>query len=382
MRNANTEIEKQYKNDRKKMMKKWIETLDKRYLKVCVYASVTVLMTVILGALLLSTGGFWKKTWLIFTAVLRPIIIGGIICYLFLPLVNKFEALFNRKKEHKWSRAVGVFSTFLIVLLVIALILLVICVTVYQNLTMINVEGIRFLWDSLQANYQGIWDFILEKMESVSGESFNVTTVIGVVTAGVKSFLSSLLFGIIFGVYFLMDGKHISTYWMRAFRLLFGEKSEKGLEQFFKDADNAFSGYIRGQFLDALLIGVVSAVALFWAGVPNGILVGLFVSIGNLIPYVGPIVGIAMVVIVCLPTAAFHKMLVGLVILAILMFVDGNIVNPKLLSNAVSVHPLLVVAALIAGGAIGGIVGMIVAVPVASLLKVWFNRYLDKKEKS
>ena len=70
------------------------------------------------------------------------------------------------------------------------------------------------------------------------------------------------------------------------------------------------------------------------------------------------------------------------VILAILMFVDGNIVNPKLLSNAVSVHPLLVVAALIAGGAIGGIVGMIVAVPVASLLKVWFNRYLDKKEKS
>lgn len=364
------------------MMKKWIETLDKRYLKVCVYASVTVLMTVILGALLLSTGGFWKKTWLIFTAVLRPIIIGGIICYLFLPLVNKFEALFNRKKEHKWSRAVGVFSTFLIVLLVIALILLVICVTVYQNLTMINVEGIRFLWDSLQANYQGIWDFILEKMESVSGESFNVTTVIGVVTAGVKSFLSSLLFGIIFGVYFLMDGKHISTYWMRAFRLLFGEKSEKGLEQFFKDADNAFSGYIRGQFLDALLIGVVSAVALFWAGVPNGILVGLFVSIGNLIPYVGPIVGIAMVVIVCLPTAAFHKMLVGLVILAILMFVDGNIVNPKLLSNAVSVHPLLVVAALIAGGAIGGIVGMIVAVPVASLLKVWFNRYLDKKEKS
>lgn len=361
-------------------MKKWIETLDKKYFKVCVYASVTVLITVILGALLLSTGGFWKKTWLIFTSVLRPIIIGGIICYLFLPLVNKFETLFNKKKEHKWSRAVGILCTFLIVLLVIALILLVICVTVYQNLTMINAEGVQSLLDSLQANYQGIWDYILEKLESVSGDSFNVTTVIGVVTAGVKSFLSSLLFGTIFGVYFLMDGKRISTYWMRAFRLIFGEKSEKKLEQFFKDADDAFSGYIRGQFLDALLIGVVSAVALSLAGVPNGILVGLFVAIGNLIPYVGPIVGIAMVVIVCLPTAAFHKMLVGLVILAILMFVDGNIVNPKLLSNAVSVHPLLVIAALIAGGTIGGIVGMIVAVPVASLLKVWFNRYLDEKE--
>ena len=190
----------------------------------CVYTSVTVLITVVLGALLLSTGGFWKKIWLIFTSVLRPIIIGGIICYLFLPLVNQFEKVFNKKKEHKWSRAVGILCTFLIVLLVIALILLVICVTVYQNLTMINAEGIQSLLNSLQTNYQEIWDFIMEKLESVSGGPFNVTTVISVVTAGVKSFLSSLLFGTIFGVYFLMDGKHISTYWMRGFRLIFGEK--------------------------------------------------------------------------------------------------------------------------------------------------------------
>ena len=361
-------------------MKKWIEKLDKKYLKVCAYASITVLITIALGAILLSTGGFWKKSWLIFTAVLRPIIIGGIICYLFLPLVNQFEILFNKKKEHKWSRTVGILCTFLIVLLAIALIVLVICVTVYKNLTMINAEGIQSLLDSLRTNYQQIWDFVAAKLETVSEGPIDMTLVISTVTVGVKSFLSSLLFGTIFGVYFLMDGKRISKYWMRAFRLIFGTEAEEKLQQFFKDADDAFSGYIRGQFLDALLIGVVSSVALSLAGVPNGILVGLFVAIGNLIPYVGPVVGIVMVIIVCLPTAAFQKMLIGLIILAVLMFVDGNIINPKLLSKAVSVHPLLVVAALIAGGALGGIVGMIVAVPVASLLKVQFNRYLDKKE--
>ena len=63
------------------------------------------------------------------------------------------------------------------------------------------------------------------------------------------------------------------------------------------------------------------------------------------------------------------------------MLVDGNLINPRLLSNNIKIHPLLVVAALIGGGALGGIVGMIVAVPVAALLKVQLDHYLDKKER-
>ena len=63
-----------------------------------------------------------------------------------------------------------------------------------------------------------------------------------------------------------------------------------------------------------------------------------------------------------------------------LVTVDGNIINPRLLSDNVEVHPLLVVAALLAGGAIGGFVGMLVAVPVAALLKLQFDRYLERKE--
>ena len=67
-------------------MKKWIEKLDQKYLKICLYAAVTVLITVGLGALIFSTGGFWLKLWTIITAVLKPIIIGGIISYLFSPM--------------------------------------------------------------------------------------------------------------------------------------------------------------------------------------------------------------------------------------------------------------------------------------------------------
>ena len=62
------------------------------------------------------------------------------------------------------------------------------------------------------------------------------------------------------------------------------------------------------------------------------------------------------------------------------MFIDGNIINPRMLSSNVEVHPVLVIVALLAGGRVGGVVGMLVAVPVAALLKLQFERYIDKRK--
>ncbi len=103
-------------------------------------------------------------------------------------------------------------------------------------------------------------------------------------------------------------------------------------------------------------------------------------GVGNLIPYVGPIVGYLSLIVVCLLQGNISKLVIGLVILLVLMFLDGNVLNPRLLANSVKVHPLLVVAALIGGGALGGILGMLVAVPVGALIKLQFDRYLAKKE--
>ena len=108
---------------------------------------------------------------------------------------------------------------------------------------------------------------------------------------------------------------------------------------------------------------------------------GIFTGLGNLIPYFGPVVGYVATAIVCIPGGNWKEMIIGFVMIAVLMFVDGNIINPRLLSNSIEVHALLVIAALLGGGVIGGLVGMIVAVPIAALLKLQLDRYLEKKEK-
>jgi len=366
--------------ERGETVDKIIEKLDKKYLKICVYAAVTVLITLAIIGLFLVSGSFWAKLWAIISAVIKPIIIGGIICYLFLPIVNKLESMMNRRKNHKWARALSVLLTFFIVFAAIMLMLAMIAAAVYKNVESLNLESIRNIFVVLKDDYKEVWDMLAKQLESHNISTGNMSHIVTAATNAVTGFFSGLLFGIIFSIYFLLDKSNIYPYWIRAFRLIFGEKAEAALQVFIKDADNAFSGYIRGQFTDALIVGVLISITLSIAGVPYALLVGVFAGLGNLIPYLGPIVGYATLVIVCLPSGAFNKMIIGIVIFALVMFIDGNIINPKLLSDNVEVHPLLVVAALIGGGALGGVAGMLIAVPTAALIKLQFDRYLQRVE--
>ena len=157
------------------------------------------------------------------------------------------------------------------------------------------------------------------------------------------------------------------------------EETRAKLREFAADADRVFSGYIRGQSIDALLVGVLVTIALLIIGVPYAVVIGLLTGFGNLIPYVGPVIGFASLVIICLSEGSLLHLALGAGVLLLVMAIDGNIINPKLLSDNVEIHPVLVIVALIAGGQIGGIVGMLVAVPVAALLKLQFEKLVAKR---
>lgn len=365
------------------MLKKFLSRLDQKYLKICVYAAVTVLLTGIAAILLKSTGPVWSKLAAIFSAVLKPVIIGGIIWYLLLPVVNRFEKMFNRDKKRGFARPVSVLITFVIIAAAIIAVLVMIVMSLYKNLGALNLNSITGIYAELEEEYQDFGKYLEQIMKSLNLSSGNVSSILKGVTSAVESFFSGLLFGFIFAVYFLLDEKNsIISYWGRAFRLIFGERHRNDFILFMKDADHAFSGYIRGQMVDALIVGVLSSIALSIAGIPYAVLIGVCMGVGNLIPYFGPIIGYAATVIVCIPSGNMVKMLLGVAIIAVIMFIDGNIINPRLLSENVDVHPLLVVAALLGGGVLGGIAGMLVAVPTAALLKLQFDRYLKKLEDS
>ena len=354
--------------------------MDSKYLKICLYAGVTVIVTAIVFLLLYLTGGVWGKIWNVFLAVLRPMILGGVFCYLLAPLENRIEKFLNRRGTKSWTKAVAVALTYVLILLAIVILIVLVVLTMYRSLSVISIDGIKEFYDSMTADLADFENVINEAFEKIGLPISKITGIFGSLVSGVADFFSLLLFGIIFSVYFLLDGQNISSYFRRAFRLIFGEKNNEQLNIFLNDADQAFSGYIRGQFLDAFIVAVLTSAALQIAGVPSAILVGIFTGIGNLIPYCGPIVGYIVTAVVCIPGGDWVKLIIGFIVIAVVMFVDGNVINPRLLSSSIEVHPLLVIAALLGGGVVGGLVGMIVAVPIAALLKIQLDRYLDKKE--
>jgi predicted PurR-regulated permease PerM len=312
---------------------------------------------------------------------LKPLIIGFVFSYLLSPAVSFFEKKINHRKTHAWARGLSVLICFLLIFAFIALFLVLISLTVYKSVTELNIESIKASITAainfLNLNFTDLLRNAQSLLDKAGIAIHNASDIASYIISAVSSFTTSLLFGIIFSIYFLLDVHNIFHYWEKVFHVFANDKAKAKLSELGADADRVFSGYLRGQVLDALVCMILTTIILLVVGAPNAILVGLMVGFGNLIPYMGPIFGYATMAIVCLPSGNIQKLVIGIICIAIIMFVDGNIINPKLLSDNVSVHPLLVVAALIGGGAIGGLLGMLLAVPVAAFLKLQLDKVID-----
>ena len=360
------------------------DRFDQKYLRVCLYAGVTVVLTVAAIMILSYSGPFWSTMWEMFKTVLKPVITGCIICYMFLPFVEKIETLIS-KKETKWRRPAAVAIFYVALLIILVLVLITVGFVVkggLEGLGTLDPESIEKYIYSLHDQFASEFGELEAKLREIKlpiGKAGDFVT--GLINA-ISGFFSGLVFGIIFSIYFMLDGDNIIDFWKRIYLLLAGEKAMNMITELGRDANRAFSGYIRGQFIDALLVGVLSSVALFIAGVPYAVVIGVLIGIGNMIPYVGPIVGYVAVAVICLIMGQIDKLVIGIIIVAVLMFVDGNIINPRLLSDNIDVHPLLVISALLAGGAVGGLVGMLIAVPAAAFVKLQLDKYLDAREKA
>ncbi|MBS4173639.1 AI-2E family transporter [Bacillus sp. FJAT-49736] len=147
------------------------------------------------------------------------------------------------------------------------------------------------------------------------------------------------------------------------------KKWRKQAKSFLKDVDESIGGYIRGQLLVCFLIGVISTIAFWLLNIKYPILLGLIIGITNVIPYFGPIIGAIPAAVIAVTISAKHLLYV-LVIMFILQFIEGNILSPLIVGKSLHLHPIFIIFALILGEEIGGILGLILAVPVLAIVKV------------
>ncbi len=359
-------------------MNRFLQKLDRNYIKIALYVLGTFFTALIIIGLAYLSGGFWHKVGIILQTIMRPLVIGLVITYLLSPVTSFFQRKLAGLR--RGSRALAVALTMLLIAAVLAAVVGVFVITVSRQISGLDLNALQDLGAQIQSQYSRLIDSIMNYLQQQGLSSERLGARLQSLASRTISVLENLFFGLIFSIYFLYDGKRIGAYWKRVVDTLLPDRFIQGASVFLKDADQAFSGYIRGQFTDALIVGVLVSAALTIAGVPYGPVIGIITGIGNMIPYLGPILGYVMIILSGLVSQDINAMILGIVILGIIQVIDGNVINPRLLSNAIHIHPLFVIVCVLTGGAIGGLVGMLISVPAGALLKKEFERLLEYRE--
>ncbi|MCK9211252.1 MAG: AI-2E family transporter [Ignavibacteriaceae bacterium] len=128
--------------------------------------------------------------------------------------------------------------------------------------------------------------------------------------------------------------------------------------------------YVRGWMLDALFIGLACGLSFHLIGVDNALALGALAGVGHLIPYFGPIIGgIPALLITFLQYGDLSKAPIIIISLLIIYALDNGIVQPFIFSKSVNMHPLIIIFLIIAGGQLYGVLGMLIAIPTATVIK-------------
>src|SRR5829696_9492549 len=184
------------------------------------------------------------------------------------------------------------------------------------------------------------------------------------------------LFGVLFvAVYLLVNVRRLKA----TFLVSSPKRYRRDAHQLWSAFAFTFSRYLSGLGLDMLIQGAVSAVGLFVLGVPYALLLGTWVALTAVIPYLGAWLGAVPGVVVALTISPTKALLTALLFLAIQQL-DGNVLQPAIQGRVLNLPSILVFLAVIAGGEIAGLLGVIFAVPTLAVLKVLFDFFRTRLE--
>lgn len=195
------------------------------------------------------------------------------------------------------------------------------------------------------------------------------------ISAGIDNIFAIIThtFGVLFTIllvpfvafYMLKDYKLME----KAIMTFLPKRNRKELVRVARDIDEALGNYIRGQLIVCTIIGILAYIGYLIIGLPYALLLASIVAITNIIPYIGPFIGATPAILVGL-TTSWKMTLSVLVVNVIIQIIEGNIVSPQVVGRKLHMHPLFIILALLVGGQVAGIAGLILAVPIFAILKV------------
>jgi predicted PurR-regulated permease PerM len=220
-----------------------------------------------------------------------------------------------------------------------------------------------------------------EKLQNSDAGSTGLLQITNVLSNAFSA-IADTVFAIFISLYFLVSKEKRYAQIMRMRNAIFSDKINGRISRIVSVMDTSFGGFVKGKFLDSIIVWVLCYIAFSIFRIPFALLISSFIAITNIIPVIGPLIGAIPTGIIILLTEP-QKFIPFLIIVIILQQLEGNVISPKILGDNTGISSLCVVIAVSTMGSLWGFTGMILGVPLfASILKLgdyYTEKALQKK---
>lgn len=334
-------------------------------------------------------------------AILRPFIVGGILAFILNIPLARIRPLFAKGWFEKHSAAANALSIAAVYLLALGLVAGIVLFVVppfvesigtfsanlesyHQNiLSAVNRFSAKVdpdLWadlgitQKLEELYHSLPD-LLEKLGSglVGGV---VTAITGLVGGVADAFL-----GLLVSVYILADKKRMKVQGARIIKALLPAKFSANMLQVLTMTSRTFSAFFSGQITEAFILGLLCFLGMSILGFAYASMISVIIGITNMIPIVGPIFGTIPCALLILLAEGNLLRTVGFVaFVIILQQLEANIIYPRVVGTQVGLPSIWVLAAVVVGGGLFGVAGMIIGIPALAVARKLLNREVERRE--
>ena len=341
-----------------------------------------------------------EKVWWVVN-LFMPLIVGGVIAFILnVPMhffEKQFEKLYEKKHSAFWKKAGVPFSLIITLILFIGAIYFIGSV-IFPNLA----ESVKTLALGIADNYPK-WltfleshnidtSFISEKLASIDfGELFqqirenigDILSTAGAAAGSIVGVLSNMAFGLIFAIYILLNKRKLGD---QAKKITYAYLKKSWADELCDIASlsyKTFSGFLSGQCLEAVILGSLFCIALLIGGFPYAVTIGAIIGSMSIIPFVGAFIGL-MFGILLIAVADVKLVLWFIVLFFVIQQIEGNLIYPRVVGGSVGLPPIWTLLAVVVGGSVSGIFGIILFIPLFSVIYALIRRSvysrLAKKE--